>query len=291
MTDDERERRLAIALRERFPVPTDVDLLARIDDSPRSASSRGRVLLAVAACVALVAALSIAIVFWRSGDQSDPASPADQLIGVTWAMPGGTLVFTDDSVRIFDGGCTFYQRQATIGDGVLEFGTQFGGGSNCLGRETPEDPRFARIATSETRLTWHRTGDTLSLTDDHGETVRFHRDGPAWYLTDQEWVLEDFVGPDDYEQPGDPAARLRIANGTVHATDVCNDLTGTAVVTDSTVTFTHMSSTDRACSDPRSAALAKVVDRVLSGPVSYTIARDGLTLSDEAGNLLGYTAG
>ena len=267
------------------------DELSRLDESPRPSRARGRVLLAVAACVALVAALSVAIVFWRTGDQSDPASPADQLVGVTWAMPGGTLVFTDDSVRILDGGCSFSQRQATITDGVLEFGTEFDH-SDCLGRETPEDPMFARIATSETPLAWQRTGDLLDLTDDHGVTVRFHRDGPAWYLAGPDWVLEYFVGPDDYEQPGDPTARLHIDHdGTVRATDVCNDLTGTAVVTDSTVTFTDMRSTDRACSDPRSAALAKVVDQVLSGPATYSIVRDGLTVSDEAGNLLIYTSG
>jgi heat shock protein HslJ len=218
--------------------------------------------------------------------ESKHTPSAAALIGLTWQGPGGTVVFADHTARIFDG-CTDELRQVAIGDGVLDLSSLLGN-HDCLGRETGSGV-FDRVLASS-HLTWQRTGDTLQLTDDHGAVVELHSAGPAIYLADQDWGLESFVDLRDYEHGGDSAARLRIDNGTVHATDLCNELTGTATVTDTTITFTDMHSTDHVCPDTTSTAITEIIDHVLSGTVDYWISgRQDLSLSAPRGGFLSCT--
>jgi hypothetical protein len=66
---------------------------------------------------------------------------------------------------------------------------------------------------------------------------------------------------------------------------------GDAMVTDSTITFADMQSTERACLDLGSQSVAGVIDHVLSGTVDYEIRGDELILSGQGNGLLIYTPG
>lgn len=292
MNDDDLERRLGTALRERFPRPTDVDLLSRLDPRAAARWARLRVVIAVAACVSVVAALSIVLALHTSETSHQP-SAAGPLIGVTWqgSEPILTVVFTEHTVRVFDG-CTNELREVTIGAGVLDIGQLIAPGGVCTGTPggpPPEVANFDAVMASH-HLTWQRNSDTLQLINDQGQGVELHAAGTALSMTGQQWALERYVDARGYGHEGNySGARLLVGeDGTVHASDMCNDLTGSATVSDTTITFTDMHSTDQACTDDASTAVAGVVDRVLSGDVTYAIRGDELIINGQGQGLLIY---
>jgi heat shock protein HslJ len=63
------------------------------------------------------------------------------------------------------------------------------------------------------------------------------------------------------------------------------------MVTDSTITFADMQSTERTCPDLGSQSVAGVIDHPLSGTVDYEIRGDELILSGQGNGLLVYTPG
>jgi heat shock protein HslJ len=182
----------------------------------------------------------------------------------------------------------------TIGHGVLDIGKPIGQGSGCTGTPggpPPDIAKFDNVMSSD-HLTWHRTGETLRLANAHGQSIELHAVGAALSVTDQRWSLERIVGPHSYGHEGNyQAARLLISNGIVDASDLCNDLTGSAAVTDTTITFTDMRATDRSCVDQALTRVADVIDHVLSGTTDYTIRGNELIINGHAHGLLIYTPG
>lgn len=286
---DDLEGRLATVLRERFPMPTDVDLRSRLDRPASKSRVRLRVVVAVAACVAAVVAVSILLAL-RTSNTSQKSAAGAQLIGVTW-HGAGTVVFTDHTVRIFDG-CTNQLLHVTIGTGILDIGSQIGPSSICTGTPSGPPPAVAAFdaVLFSRHLTWQRTGDTLRLINDAGQSVELQENGRALSVIGQEWALERYDDSRSYTHEGDyTAARLFItAEGSVHASDLCNDLAGTATVTDAAIAFVDMRSTAHRCKvDPVAAAASTVIDQVLSGDTTYAIRGDELIINGKGrGNLL-----
>lgn len=224
-----------------------------------------------------------------------PAVATRPLIGVTWQGEERyvTLAFTDDTVRINDG-CNNELRQVSIDDQGLDIGSSVGPGSTCTGRMVDEEPpdvaSFDKV-TSSGHLSWQVTGDALLLTDPHGDTIRLRAAGPALSATGQDWSLDWLVDPRAYSHEGDyRAARLYIDNGIVQATDLCDQLSGSATVTDAAIGFIKMHATkDNECPDPSSSAITSIIDHVLSGTVSYEIRGDELIVNGHGDGLLIYT--
>ena len=218
---------------------------------------------------------------------------AGPLIGVTWqgAEPFLTVVFTDHTVRLFDG-CTNELREVAISDGVLDVGELIGQASTCTGTAGGPPPDIASFddVVFAHHLTWQLNGDALLLATSGGKSVSVHRAGAALTVTGQAWVLERFNDRADYSHEGDySAARLFINDGSVQASDLCNDLSGSATVSDSTIAFAGVQSTGRACANNANAAVADVVDHVLSGTVGWVIRGDELILNGGTNGLLIYT--
>jgi heat shock protein HslJ len=217
------------------------------------------------------------------------------LIGVTWqgAEPMLTVVFTDHTARIFDG-CRNELREVAIGDGVMDVGKLIPPASVCGGHPGPPQPdidTFDAVVLFGHHLTWHRDGNALLLANNEGRSVELHLAGAALSATDQEWVLQRFNDPRGYSHEGDyTAARLLIAqDGTVNGSDLCNDLTGSATVTDATMTFTGMHTTARGCPGQTSSAVSEVVDQVLLGDVTYALRGNELIIDGNRRGLLVYT--
>jgi heat shock protein HslJ len=291
MTDEELARTIGIALRDRYPVPSAVDLLPRLRLDPGGRRWRGRAILAAAASVLIIAALGAVLAPHTS--KTSPSAAASALTGVTWTDPASrsTVVFDEDSVRI-DNGCEGGLRALTIGDDWLAIGEPIGMQSVCSPVSTwppPDIAHFDRVLTAG-RLTWVLTGDTLRLTNAKGESLDLRGGGPALAVTGQKWALERVLDDGSHGQqllPGSSAAFM-IDDGRVHASDLCSELSGSATVTDTTITFTDVQP-DKACIDPGFTPATRVIDSVLSGTISYGIRGDELILYGEKGDLLTYT--
>jgi heat shock protein HslJ len=294
VNEDEFAGIVGMAMRERFPLPDKVDLLPRLT-APAPRSFRLRPMLAVAAAVLTVAVVSIVLAL-RPTANHRAAGSADDLIGLDWQgdPPVIAMTFTDHTVRIFDG-CTNELHQVTIGGGWLHIGDPIGESGACSGLAyipgAPPSPvdKFDQVVYSHGDLTWQRSGDTLVLTNARGDTVELHTNGPALDVTGQTWGLSRYNDAREYSHSGSVAATLRIdQSGTVYASDLCHDLSGSATVTDTTITFSDMHGGNGACSDQASAAAAEVVDHVLSGTIDYTIRGDELILNGKDNGLLIY---
>jgi hypothetical protein len=109
------------------------------------------------------------------------------------------------------------------------------------------------------------------------------------------WTLErvsDANGtlPGSFTPGAYSAARLSIAHGVVDAYDLCRRLTGSATVTDTTISFVDIQRTGGECSDPSSSAAGDVIDAVLVGTVAYQIRDTELILYGGGSRLLVYVA-
>ena len=222
-------------------------------------------------------------------------SHARDLTSVTWraAEPGAFVVFTDDSARIFDG-CDGALRLARIGDGVLFIGKQVGIGAGCSPVSTWPPPAIAKFdqVLGRHHFTWHRTGSRLRLIDAQGETLDLHAGGPALSPSSVHWTLKQFNRLHGGTQLA-PArdAHLVINKGSVHADDLCADVSGSAAVTDTTITFSNMRWSPHPCTDPLSSSLTGVMHSVLSGKISYSFFGDHLVLYGRGSELLAYSPG
>lgn len=281
------EHALGAALRERYPRPENVDLLAGLELRRRRAP-RARAVLAAAACVLAVVAVSVVLAV-RAADRPAEPAYAKALTGVTWqgAQANLTLTFTADTVRIFDG-CDSELRELAVGRSTLTIGPLVGKGSACGGPPTGSANlarRFDRVVFSR-KITWHRAGDALNLTNRRGTTITLHVVGPALEVPGRSWSLERYNDPRGYSRDGDfSRSRLRIADGAIHASDLCNVLTGSATVSDARITISDARWTTRGCTGKASTD----IHRVLSGPLTYAIRGDELMVDGGRRGLLIYT--
>jgi len=141
------------------------------------------------------------------------------------------------------------------------------------------------------RLSWSRTGDTLRLTDEHGESALLKSAGPALPLEGTRWSL--IAVTTDETQRGDySAATMTIVNGQLEANDLCNDIGAIVTVTDTTVTFSDVQRTAQPCANQATRSVAAAVDSVLSGTANYLVFNNSeVELYDAAsGTTLTYTA-
>lgn len=279
MNDDEFAGIVGTAMRELFPLPDDVDLLAGLK-TPAPGRSRLRPMLAVAAVVVTVAAVAIVLAIRGTTKHGQSASTYG-LGGVTWvgADSYATLVFTGDAVRISDG-CQNALWQVTISAGSMRIGHQIGKGSVCGGGPPPFAViRFDRIVFSRGDLSWQHDGDTLKLTDARGRTIELSTHGTVLNIIGQRWRLTRYTDVHGSSHRGPfGGATLYIYERVFRASDACRELTGNAAVSAETITFSQLHAGNRTCSNDASAAVAAVVDHVLTGTVGYGILGDEMTL-------------
>lgn len=291
MTDIDLESQLASALRQRYPKPPDVDLLARFSQ-PVSRMPRMRVALAAAVCAAFVAALCVVLTI-TAGRSSDESASAASLVNVNWqgAEPTLTVSFTDHSVRIFDG-CRAELRRASIGNGVLDIGAVIAPGGLCLGPPAgPQSPiaKFDAVM-SNTHLAWHRQGNELTLATRSGQSIRLRAAGSPPAVQGRKWILDRYTDSRGRTRlGGHNVAKLLVSGHVVRASDTCRDLIGKAVVTDTTIEFSGMRSTHARCAGH--GGINAVVDQALSGTDTYTIRGALLIINGTGHSQLVYTLG
>ena len=111
----------------------------------------------------------------------------------------------------------------------------------------------------------------LFLSNSRGMRLQLGDVGRALEASGQDWVLHEYLDPRGYSHVGKySAARLRIDDGTVRASDFCGAITGTASVTDDMITFSDMQS-GGSCTARDSAKADPVIRAVLNGNDEYAI--------------------
>ncbi|NMM84341.1 META domain-containing protein [Rhodococcus sp. SRB_17] len=142
---------------------------------------------------------------------------------------------------------------------------------------------------------WALSGDTLTLTTADATVTLADKkvvdpDRPVQGTT---WTVTSLITPNAIStstalEASAPNFTIA-ADGTVSGSSGCNRMTGSATVTDTTITFTPMGATMMACTEDV-AAIERQVLTVLDGEVAYTLDADTLTLRKPDGNGLILTA-
>jgi heat shock protein HslJ len=254
--------------------------------------------LTLASAAVIAAALVIGGVVWATQQHHASAPPATKvkvpnaisvLEGVTWTdtAANATVVFLDGAARTFDG-CSNGVNELTVHGDELSLGKQIGPASTCTG--TPQFP--GQKATPQERAlhefyktlrgpsTWSLNGQTLSISRATGASITLTTDGtPALAVVDESWTLERVTDATANELDGSfSAASLAFdRRGGFTASDLCNQISGTATATVDSIDFSTVAMTARSCGGASPAT--DVIDKVLSGNVRYAIRGDELILS------------
>jgi heat shock protein HslJ len=135
-------------------------------------------------------------------------------------------------------------------------------------------------------------GDTLTLGNaDTTITLLDRRVAePAKPLAGTTWRLSGEVSGDTASSSaGASKAYLRFAAGKVTGSTGCNDLSGTAAVTGDRIAFAGIGLTRRACAGEQ-ARIEQLLQRTLTGTLTYQIESDALRLRAADGNGIDLTA-
>ncbi len=195
-------------------------------------------------------------------------------------VPGSRVTIRFDGGSIgASAGCNSMSGSYEIVDGVLTTGPMMTTEMGCA------EPLMAQ----DTWLSGFLAGAAVTL---DGDILTLARDGVTLALTDKEvampdrplegtrWVVDGLVSHDAVSSvPTGVTASLVFADGSVAVETGCNTGSGTAAITDTTITFGPIATTRMACPDPQMEVEA-LVTQVLSGEVAYEIDADTLRLSN-----------
>ncbi len=124
--------------------------------------------------------------------------------------------------------------------------------------------------------TWTYSGGTLTLTNGTDTIALTEAPTGAAALEDTGWKLDGLLSQSGSTVTApDPAvtAWIRFADGQVLVNDSCNSGSGTAKITDTTITFGPIAMTMRACVGP-SGDVEPALAAVLQGTTTYTLKDD-----------------
>jgi heat shock protein HslJ len=293
--DTEQHDRLAgivrTALRERYPLPVDVNLVVGPDPRPGTSHRGVLSLLAVAATVLLVAGTAIGYAVANhgrshAGPTSTNAAEAD-IIGITWkpSIGAGSAVFTRHTVSL-DTECNHSLHQLVIGPHTLTIGKEIGVELLCHNPPPGHaESHFDRVMRG--RVGWTVSDDTMRITTSSGESIVLHDRGRAATLTGERWVLVHVISSEGKETTrGNATAILMIDHGRVHARDLCGAITGTATATGTTITFRNMNFLPD-CTNPTLPPENETIDSMFAaGRVQYQVNGNSLLLNSDAGQLI-----
>ncbi|WP_084505749.1 META domain-containing protein [Nocardia harenae] len=233
---------------------------------------------------------------------SDSPAPGDTPMGRTFLstsvdgtpIPGGgplTLRFADGRVSA-NAGCNTTTGPVTFDGDVLRVGELAGTLMGCPGERADADQWVARLLNATP--TWQLADGTLTLRAD-GQTVELldkkiaQPDKP---VRDTLWTVTELLTPEARiraEAIDQAAPTLRIAqDGAVTGSAGCNQLTGTAEVSDGAATF-RVATTRMLC-PPAVMEIEQSVLRALDGHATLTVDADLLTLRNDNGSGLSLRA-
>lgn len=218
-------------------------------------------------------------------DKSDPSGRVFISTSVDGTqIPGGgplTLDFSQAGRVSASAGCNTANGSVEFTDGKLTIGTMASTMMGCPPGVAESDAWTTTLLSSAP--TWSVDGDTLTLTSDDATVTLQDKKivTPDRVLQGTTWTVTSLISPDAISTSlalETSAPELTIAaDGSVSGTTGCNRMTGSAQVSDTTVTFTPMATTRMACPE-ENMDIERQILAVLDGEVSYTVDADTLTL-------------
>ena len=226
---------------------------------------------------------------WQPADPSiiDPAS----LIGRTWSLQAvagepvstGTLRIANGTAEINDG-CLSFTVPVRVARGVFS-----------LSVHVPAHPCSAAAGTVDSLL----SSDPTSWAVRDGKLIIYGGGSQTFSLSyvakpqsstlQGNWTLAKVFDSSGAPQTATATASLNIAaNGTLTGTDGCRTFTGTVSTSGTSATFS-LTMPEPACS-PTVEQTAGLVDRILSGPVTFTLGSGALVLGNNEIGRLSFTS-
>ena len=218
---------------------------------------------------------------WVLTDGSGPDGPIQILDGhrITLVIDG-----TDAGGRA---ACNLYGGTLTVNGGAVRISALSMTEMAC--EERPWSAESAYLAAIGAVAAWERQGDRLTLTGPEvGLTYELLPPVPDEEITGTDWVLDSLIQGDAVSSTLGEATLRLAADGTFAGSTGCRELAGRYVINGDEIDFVALVA-DGDCRAELQEQDAFVID-VLQGGFSATVDGASLTLTDNAGQGLGYRA-
>jgi len=200
---------------------------------------------------------------------------AKEVTGSYAIVPGSTISLTFQNGSLAArAGCNNMFGQYTVSGNVLNAPQLASTMMACDEALMNQDTWLAAFLASSP--TWTYSGGTLTLTNGTDTIVLTEAPTGAAVLEDTGWKLVGLISQSGSTVSAvDPSvtAWLRFANGEVLVNAACNSGSGTAKITDTTITFGPIAMTMRACVGPTQ-DVEQAMNAVLQGATTYTVKDD-----------------
>lgn len=200
---------------------------------------------------------------------------AKEVTGSYTTVPGSTISITfENGTLAARAGCNNMFGQYTMSGNVLNAPQLASTMMACDEALMKQDTWLAAFLASSP--TWTYSGGTLTLTNGTDTIVLTEAPTGAAVLEDTGWKLVGLISQSGSTVSAvDPSvtAWLRFANGEVLVNAACNSGSGTAKITDTTITFGPIAMTMRACVGPTQ-DVEQAMNAVLQGATTYTVKDD-----------------
>lgn len=201
-------------------------------------------------------------------------------------VPDSTIEIGFSEGRItIHAGCNTMASQYRIEDNVLSVGQLATTEMACAPALMQQDQWVSDFIFNTTvtlegdTMTLSKDGVTLTLTDSQVAN-------PDRPLEGTTWNVDGLINVDAVSTvPAGVEASLVFADGQVQVAAGCNTGSGTAEITDTTITFGPIATTRMACGE-EAMNVESLILEFLQGEVSYTIEADLLTMTDDDGGII-----
>ena len=200
---------------------------------------------------------------------------AKEVSGSYAIVPGSTISVTfENGTLSARAGCNNMFGSYTVSGNVLNAPQLAATMMACDEALMKQDTWLAAFLASSP--TWTYSGGTLTLTNGTDTIVLTEAPTGAAVLEDTGWKLVGLISQSGSTVSAiDPSviAWLRFADGQVLVNASCNSGSGTAQITDTTITFGPIAMTMRACVGPTE-EVERAMNTVLQGTTTYTVKDD-----------------
>jgi len=200
---------------------------------------------------------------------------AKEVTGTYTIVPGSTISITFENGSLAArAGCNNMFGQYTVSGNVLNAPQLASTMMACDEALMKQDTWLAAFLASSP--TWTYSGGTLTLTNGTDTIALTEAPTGAAVLEDTGWKLVGLISQSGSTVSAiDPSviAWLRFADGQVLVNAACNSGSGTAQITDTTITFGPIAMTLRACVGPTQ-DVEQAMNAVLQSTTTYTVKDD-----------------
>ena len=200
---------------------------------------------------------------------------AKEVTGSYTIVPGSTISITfDNGTLAARAGCNNLFGQYTVSGDVLNAPQLASTMMACDEALMNQDTWLAAFLASSP--TWTYSGGTLTLTNGTDTIALTEAPSGAAVLEDTGWKVVGLISQSGSTVSAIDAsviAWLRFADGRVLVNASCNSGSGTAQITDTTITFGPIAMTRRACVGPTQ-DVEQAMNAVLQGTTTYTVKDD-----------------